>query len=218
MQPLLDVVERIRICYVVNNDDTVRSAVVAAGDCPEALLSSGVPYLQLDGLAIQVDCADFLQAVQQNASALRAETTASQRIRRTHEVHPNGTDVALGVSIIGEPQQQARLAHAGVANQKQLEQVVAARIASASWRARDGQQRVSASQCHAQRTYYSGLSPICDPSRLYSPIFDLPGCRCAAYVVSNAHHLKAHLPSMPCATPASENEATRYRVCTVHAY
>ena len=45
VQPLLHVVEGIGIRHVIHDDDTVRSTVVAASDCPEALLSRGVPYL-----------------------------------------------------------------------------------------------------------------------------------------------------------------------------
>jgi hypothetical protein len=46
----------------------------------------------------------------------------------TYEVDANGGDVALGISVIREPQQETRLAHAGVSNQQQLKQEVAANI------------------------------------------------------------------------------------------
>jgi len=41
-----------------------------------------------------------------------------------YKVNSDGGDVALGVSVVSEPEQQARLAHAGVADQQQLEQVI----------------------------------------------------------------------------------------------
>lgn len=71
-------------------------------DCPEPLLASGVPDLQFDGLAVQLDGADL-------------------------EIDPNGGNVRLGVCVVGETEQETGLAHAGVSNQEQLEQVVAAK-------------------------------------------------------------------------------------------
>ena len=44
---------------------------------------------------------------------------------RTYEVDTDGGDVALGVSVVGEPQQQAGLPHARVSDQQELKQVVA---------------------------------------------------------------------------------------------
>ena len=46
----------------------------------------------------------------------------------THEVDADGADVALCVGVIREPEQQARLAHARVANEQELEQVIAAEV------------------------------------------------------------------------------------------
>jgi hypothetical protein len=43
MEPLFDVVERLRVGHVVDDDDAVRAAVVAAGDRAEALLARRVP-------------------------------------------------------------------------------------------------------------------------------------------------------------------------------
>jgi hypothetical protein len=59
--------------------------------------------LQLDSLRVQVDRADF-------------------------KVHADGGDVALCVSVVGEPQQKAGLSHAGVADKQQLEEVIAVRV------------------------------------------------------------------------------------------
>lgn len=42
----------------------------------------------------------------------------------THEVHPDRRDVAFRVRVIGEPQEQTRLSHARVSDQKKLKQVV----------------------------------------------------------------------------------------------
>ena len=57
------------------------------------------PLLQLDGLAVELDRADL-------------------------EVNADGGDMALGVRVVGEAQQQAGLAHARVADQHKLEDVV----------------------------------------------------------------------------------------------
>jgi len=91
--------ERLRVGGVVHDDDAVRAAVVGAGDGAEALLTSRVPDLQLDGLAIELD-------------------------RPNLEVDADRADVALGVGVVGEAQEQARLADAGVADQHELEHVI----------------------------------------------------------------------------------------------
>ena len=57
------------------------------------------PLLQLDGLAVELDRANL-------------------------EVDADGGDMALGVGVVGEAQQQARLAHARVTDEHQLEDVV----------------------------------------------------------------------------------------------
>lgn len=44
----------------------------------------------------------------------------------THEVHPDCRDVAFRVRIIREPQEQTRLSHARVSDQKKFKQVVTA--------------------------------------------------------------------------------------------
>ena len=46
--------------------------------------------------------------------------------RATHEVNADGADVALCVGVIRKPEQQTRLAYAGVANEEELEQVITA--------------------------------------------------------------------------------------------
>jgi len=61
VQPLLDIVERLCVSDIIDNDNAVRTTVVGRGDGPKAFLSSGIPNLELDGLSIKVDCADFLE-------------------------------------------------------------------------------------------------------------------------------------------------------------
>lgn len=43
------------ICYVVHYYDSLSAAVVAGGECAEALLASGVPNLKLDDLSLMLD-------------------------------------------------------------------------------------------------------------------------------------------------------------------
>lgn len=64
----------------------MRAAVVRRSDGAESLLASSVPDLQFDGLAVQVDGADF-------------------------EVHTDRGNVALSVSVVCESKEQARLEH-----------------------------------------------------------------------------------------------------------
>lgn len=42
----------------------------------------------------------------------------------TYEVNADGRDVALGVGVVGEPEEQAGLSDAGVADKQELEEVV----------------------------------------------------------------------------------------------
>mmetsp|Transcript_109832 Transcript_109832/g.289731 ORF Transcript_109832/g.289731 Transcript_109832/m.289731 type:complete len:255 (-) Transcript_109832:78-842(-) len=107
LHPMLHVLERLLIGDVVDDDDAMGAAVITAGDGAESLLAGGVPDLQLHRLAVEVQGADL-------------------------EIHADGADVALGVRVIRKPQQQARLPHAGVADEQQLEQVVVLRRHRAS--------------------------------------------------------------------------------------
>ena len=59
---LLHIVEGFHLSDIVYDDDSVRAAVVAAGDRAESLLPCRVPNLQLDGFSIELDGADFLRA------------------------------------------------------------------------------------------------------------------------------------------------------------
>lgn len=47
VQPLLHIIEAFLVCHVIYNNDSMSSAVVAASDCPEALLPSSIPLQQL---------------------------------------------------------------------------------------------------------------------------------------------------------------------------
>lgn len=58
--PGFDGREGLTVSNIISNDDTVRSLVVRGGDRLESLLASGVPDLQLDGLAFYFDGPDFL--------------------------------------------------------------------------------------------------------------------------------------------------------------
>eukprot|EP00303_Exanthemachrysis_gayraliae_P009107 CAMPEP_0206003608 /NCGR_PEP_ID=MMETSP1464-20131121/3468_1 /ASSEMBLY_ACC=CAM_ASM_001124 /TAXON_ID=119497 /ORGANISM="Exanthemachrysis gayraliae, Strain RCC1523" /LENGTH=533 /DNA_ID=CAMNT_0053376987 /DNA_START=147 /DNA_END=1744 /DNA_ORIENTATION=+ len=109
VQPRLDVLEGLRVGHVVHHDDAVGTAVVAARDGAEALLARGVPDLQLDGLAVELDGADL-------------------------KVHADGRDVRLRVSVVGEAEEEARLAYAAVADEDELEDVVVLLRAARAWR------------------------------------------------------------------------------------
>ena len=52
-------VERTLIRHVVNKQYTHCASVICSGDGPEPLLSSGISYLQLDSLAVQLDRPDL---------------------------------------------------------------------------------------------------------------------------------------------------------------
>ena len=101
-EPLLNVVEGLHIGDIVHYGNTVGTAVVGGGDGAEALLSSGIPDLKLDGLPVQVQGADL-------------------------EIDTDGADVGLGVGIIDETEEEARLSDAGVSDQEDLEKVVVLR-------------------------------------------------------------------------------------------
>ena len=50
---MLHIVEGFLVRHIVDDDDTMGSAVVAAGDRADALLAGGVPDLKLTRLAAQ---------------------------------------------------------------------------------------------------------------------------------------------------------------------
>ena len=73
MHPGFHIVECVSICHVIDDDDSVCSSIVAAGESSEALLAGSVPLfvkvkklansydLQLDDFVFNNDCLDFLK-------------------------------------------------------------------------------------------------------------------------------------------------------------
>lgn len=83
-------------------------------------MSGGRPYnLKLHGLAIEFDSSDFLRHVRQHNVSDHNPAPPS-----TYEVHANSRDVAFGVGIIRETEQQARLSNTGVSDEEELEEVI----------------------------------------------------------------------------------------------
>jgi len=54
-QPLGDVVKALRVGYVIHEEDAIGAPVVTGGDRVETLLTSRVPDLQFDFLALELD-------------------------------------------------------------------------------------------------------------------------------------------------------------------
>ena len=77
------------------------------------------PYISLRHLHLMCMC-----TVSYN---LQLHCLAIELDRPDLEVHTNGRNVALGIGVVGEPQQQARFPNARVANQQQLEEEITAR-------------------------------------------------------------------------------------------
>lgn len=75
-------VEALLVCHVIDQQDPHCASVVCSGDCSEALLTRGVPYLQLHAFAIQVDGSDL-------------------------EVYADGGDETGGKAVLAEAQQTA---------------------------------------------------------------------------------------------------------------
>ena len=109
-------------------------------------------------------------------SRFRAEATSERALPAaalaTHEINADRADIRLRVRVVREPEEQARLADAAVADQEQFEQVVTARaeptvslgaaaqtraprgrgVAGAPWRGvRDGVRRTTQGSC--RRTF-----------------------------------------------------------------
>ena len=69
-----------------NHNDAMRAAVVGWSDRSKSFLTGGIPDLELHGLFIQIDSADF-------------------------EINTDRGDVRLCVGVISETQQETRLAN-----------------------------------------------------------------------------------------------------------
>ena len=59
--PVVNALITLLVRGVIDNDDAVSSLVIGRGDGFEALLACRVPDLQLDCLAVNLQCADFLR-------------------------------------------------------------------------------------------------------------------------------------------------------------
>ena len=103
--PVADVLEAPPVGDVVRQENAHRAAVIRAGDGPEPLLARGVPDLQLHALALQVHGLDL-------------------------EVDADGGDERRRELVVGEAEKQARLAHAAVADEQELHQVVILRASA----------------------------------------------------------------------------------------
>lgn len=80
LQPHANVGKRLGVGNVIDDNNAVGAAVIGGGDGAEAFLAGGVPYLELDGLAFQVNCADF-------------------------KVDADGADEAFRIRVVREPKQ-----------------------------------------------------------------------------------------------------------------
>ena len=123
MKPLFYIIVRLSLSHIIDNDDPVRSPIIATCDGAKALLSSSIPLrnkqprarhswaredrgwlynLKFDGLALELNRANFLQ--NQGKFKNGCKNSSGQRV---YEVNSNRTDVALSVGIISKAQQQA---------------------------------------------------------------------------------------------------------------
>jgi len=100
--PGADVVERALIGDIVYEEDAHSTSVVCGGDCPEAFLACGVPYLELDAFTIEFDCAYF-------------------------EVDTNRCDEGGCPGVVAKAEEETGLADTGVADEKELDQKVVVR-------------------------------------------------------------------------------------------
>lgn len=99
LKPLLDVVEGIHVGDIVHDADTVGTTVVRASDGSEAFLASGIPDLELYGLAIEFYRSDF-------------------------EINTDSGNVRLRIGIVGKPQKKAGLSDTRVSDEEELEEVI----------------------------------------------------------------------------------------------
>ena len=73
MHPSFHIVKCVSVCHVIDDDDSMSSSIVAAGESSEALLAGSVPLfgkikklansydLQLDNFVLNNDCLNFLK-------------------------------------------------------------------------------------------------------------------------------------------------------------
>lgn len=89
-------IERSLIRHVVHEQNTHGAAVIRRRDGAKALLAGRVPYLQLHSLAVELDGTDL-------------------------EIDADGGDEGRCEGVLAKAQQAARLADAGVADQKEFD-------------------------------------------------------------------------------------------------
>jgi len=87
LEPLLDVGEGVAVSNIVNHDDTMGTTVVRGRNGPEPFLSRSIPNLKFDGLSLQLNSPNL-------------------------EINTDGGDVALRISVVSKPEEQARLSDA----------------------------------------------------------------------------------------------------------
>ncbi len=149
LQPLLDVVEGVHVGHIVDHADAVGSPIVRRRDGPEALLAGRVPLWSSQAVSVSTLSIDWggggrvggrvllticSLTVFPSSSIVRIFCTAKSQQwssgpaatggRAAYKVDTDRGDVRLGVRVIGEPQEQARLSDARVADEEELEQVV----------------------------------------------------------------------------------------------
>jgi hypothetical protein len=97
--PIADVVERVLVGHVVDEQNAHGSSVVGCGNRAESLLSGRIPYLKLHLCIATHDRLDL-------------------------EVNTDSCDEGGGEGVVRVSKQQTGLAHARVSDQQQLDQVV----------------------------------------------------------------------------------------------
>jgi hypothetical protein len=91
----------------------MRSAVVAGSYCSETLLSSSLKIELIGQLAKTIS-----PSISTYIPDLEFDRFSIELDRSDFEVNSNGADIALGVCVISESQQETRLSDSRVANQK----------------------------------------------------------------------------------------------------
>jgi hypothetical protein len=111
MEPLFHVVERFSIGDIIDNNNSVGSTIITAGDGAESFLAGSVPLhwkniinalktyiltynLELDGLAVQFDGADFLRHIVRNTILVNSSIT--------YKIYSDGGNIRLGVGVVSE--------------------------------------------------------------------------------------------------------------------
>ena len=132
MQPLFHIIERLLVRYIINDDNSVRPAVVRGGNGTETFLSGCIPNLKLDGLSVKFDGTDFLQKIGRlkkmaniSSQGIQRQTRTGWRQSRTYKIDSDSGDVGFSVGIIGKSKQQTRLPDTGISDEEQFKEVIA---------------------------------------------------------------------------------------------